>query len=409
MAGRGKTLSIAAGFAAAIGVGRFVYTPLLPLIGADTGLAPAAGAAIAAANYLGYFAGAALTIAVPRTGDHRGLFRASLLAIVASEAAMALELGAASVPVWWLLRFAAGLASGIVFVHCSRAIGSSARLARGFAGVGAGIAASSCLVIAGRAAGLSSARLWLIAAGLTAILGLLALHPGLAERAADAPPRAAPRGPAPASAPSPAGSAALSPSPGAPAGRVRMWLLAASYGLEGMGYIIVATFLVAAVQASAGPAGGAGAGPGLSPALLLGNLVWVTVGACVIASTPVWERLRARFTLQRLLVAALTVQLGCALLPALAPGAVAGFAAAAALGATFMAIAQLSLARGRQLGARNSAAVLVTVYGLGQIAGPLVVAPLLGAGPAGYRWAFGIAAVTIAAAAALAWAEGRRR
>src|SRR6185295_17281885 len=46
-----------AGLAAAMGVGRFAFTPLLPLMQAD-GLTLAQGAWLAGANYLGYLMGA---------------------------------------------------------------------------------------------------------------------------------------------------------------------------------------------------------------------------------------------------------------------------------------------------------------------------------------------------------------
>lgn len=62
---RPATLSVAAtcaiaaiALAVAMGIGRFAFTPLLPLMVRDGTLAQSAGAWLAASNYLGYLAGA---------------------------------------------------------------------------------------------------------------------------------------------------------------------------------------------------------------------------------------------------------------------------------------------------------------------------------------------------------------
>src|SRR5690606_15331911 len=101
------------GLAAAIGIGRFAFTPRLPLMQAE-GLSLAAGAWLASANYLGYFAGAlAATIAPPAL--HRAI-RGGLAAVAASTVAMALAGGFAP---WMVLRFVAGVASAYVMVGIS--------------------------------------------------------------------------------------------------------------------------------------------------------------------------------------------------------------------------------------------------------------------------------------------------
>ena len=50
------------GLAAAMGIGRFAFTPLMPLMQEHAGLTLAQGGWLAAANYAGYLAGALLCV-----------------------------------------------------------------------------------------------------------------------------------------------------------------------------------------------------------------------------------------------------------------------------------------------------------------------------------------------------------
>src|SRR6476660_9894146 len=128
--------------AVAMGIGRFAFTPMLPLMLQAGQLDVAAGGWIAAANYAGYLAGA-LTAA--RTGwTAPRLAVVALLSTAALTAAMALQGPTA----WWAaLRFLAGLASAWAFVATSLwCLGALARRAPTawasalYAGVGGGIA-----------------------------------------------------------------------------------------------------------------------------------------------------------------------------------------------------------------------------------------------------------------------------
>src|SRR5258706_15198584 len=51
--------------AVAMGIGRFAFTPLLPLMQDEYGLTVAGGTWLATANYAGYLAGALVALAVP--------------------------------------------------------------------------------------------------------------------------------------------------------------------------------------------------------------------------------------------------------------------------------------------------------------------------------------------------------
>ena len=50
--------------AAAVGIGRFVYTPILPLMVEDLGMTKASAGVLASANFAGYLAGALLAATI---------------------------------------------------------------------------------------------------------------------------------------------------------------------------------------------------------------------------------------------------------------------------------------------------------------------------------------------------------
>ncbi|WP_024794982.1 YbfB/YjiJ family MFS transporter [Tomitella biformata] len=356
--GRGWTaLQAWAGLAAAMGLGRFIYTPLLPLMEQQTGSSPSATAVVATMNYLGYFLGAVALSIWPAWATRRGLYRGAIVTLVVSELAMIL---APDIGLWSGARLLAGLASAVVFVYCATAILGRASPGLAYAGIGTGIACSGLLVVALESR-LDWAQLWVAAAALTALFGALAW--GLTP---------SPWTGGPATGAPPHGS------------RTKGALLVLSYSLEGLGYIILGTFLVAAVSAD---------GPRWS-----GPAAWVVVGLAAAISPTLWSMAQRRFETLNLLAAALVLQAIASALPALVPGTPAAMVSAVLFGGTFVGIVMLSMAAGARLGIPRSAAVLTAGYGLGQIIGPVAVAPMLGGG---YNSAFIAAAVVLAAAALL--------
>ena len=98
--------------AVAMGIGRFAFTPILPMMEADAGLTLKAAGWLAAANYLGYLLGALSAARLPRAWAIRG----SLLLIAVVTFAMGMT---DSFALQLLLRLLAGVASAWVLVHVS--------------------------------------------------------------------------------------------------------------------------------------------------------------------------------------------------------------------------------------------------------------------------------------------------
>jgi MFS family permease len=354
MTGLRHVAQAASALAVAMGVGRFVYTPILPLMTGQAGLTAEAGASVATANYVGYFAGAVAGTLAPGLVRSPGVHRGSLVLLVGTLAAMPLT---TSTPAWFVLRFLAGAASAMVFVIAVHALAH--RPGWGLGGVGAGITLSGLLVLALPP---QWRVVWWATAALAAVLtaGAWTLRPT-----------------------TPGARPTVTPRPQRP--HLPFSALFASYTLEGVGYIIAGTFLVAAINTtSPGP---------------LGGLAWVLVGLAATLSPALLAWLGRRWTQANLLLAALVLQAIGIALPAVLSGVAAALIAAFLFGATFLGVATTAMTIGTRLGFPRAVALLTAGYSAGQIVGPLVATPLL---RHGYHNALLLASAIVLAAAVAA-------
>ncbi len=345
-----KPVSLAFGglvaMAAAMGVGRFVYTPILPFMVEALNLSKGEAGLIASANFAGYLAGALLAATPFLPGTRRTWLLGGLAASGLSTAATGLV---STMAAFLALRFLGGLASAFVLVYASTLVLERLHAARRgglsalhFGGVGVGIAVSAVLVSGLAALEIGWRGQW-IAAGLVsmaAVAGAATLIPNRAE---------------PAPAPGQGGS-----------GTGGLAALIAAYGLFGFGYIITATFLVAIVRAA----------PQIAP---LEPAIWLVVGLSGVPSVALWGWAGARIGILRAFALACAVEAFgvAASVVWIAPAGV--LFAAVLLGGTFIGITALGLAGARQMATRTSGggdprpvlALMTAAFGLGQIIGPV--------------------------------------
>ena len=372
--------------AVAMGIGRFAFTPILPMMLSD-GVVDLPGASwLASANYLGYMLGALLCTLQPWLWArfrwlpalaYSTLVRAGLLATGILTLAMALQLPG----VWPGLRFAAGITSGVVFVYTSGwCLSRLARMgvpAMGgiiYAGPGLGIIVSGLLASGMVALHWTAATGWLIFGVLAFGLSATVWH---ILRGGDE--RLAPL------------SARVAASPGA--SRVRhshaeMTIFTLTYGLAGFGYIITATFLPVIARAAL-------------PGSAWLDLFWpifglgVTLGALLATRMPPGQDFR-------LLLAGCYFVQAVGIATSLWSPSLAGFAIGSLLlGLPFTAITFFAMQEVRRLKPATAASfmgLLSATYGVGQILGPPLVTLLLRHTPnagAGFTLSLEIAASTL--------------
>lgn len=363
--------------AVAMGIGRFAFTPLLPLMVRDGSLAPSAGAWLAASNYLGYLAGALtasqLGLSLPT------LMRASLAGIVLATAAMGVLDGMAA---WVVLRFIAGAFSAWTLISTSAwALQHLARAGRTdlsglvYAGVGLGIAFAGLFCLAAAQPGVPAHQLWLRIGALAVIAFAVPWLLVARWPVASVPPGATP-----------------------PTGAVpdRCTGLVISYGMLGFGYILPATFLPVLARDVVD-----------DPQMF--GLAWPVFGIAAAVSTIATARRFGHVNRLRVWAVSHLLMAAGVVLPSLWLTPVTIAMAALLVGSTFMVVTMIGMQEARARAPANPTALLglmTAAFAVGQLAGP-VVSGVLDLLPGGHRAALGhalqLAALGLALSAVDLW------
>ncbi|TCG05938.1 MFS transporter [Paraburkholderia steynii] len=346
-----------AALAVALGVGRFAFTPLLPLM----------------------LHGGVLDIQtrwLARVAQLRGLFprRDRLRGAAHRDAARVVKAGLASTVVlvlamgvthqfwvWAVVRFIAGAISAWTFVFASQwglrrlaELGANEWGGVIYTGPGLGIAATGLLVSA--AGGYGASAGWIGFGLVSAVLTVLVwrtFEPASASTTAST-------------------RTSASAQTDAHQHRVHLhradafWLIVL-YGVPGFGYIITATFLPVIARAAL---------PVDSP---WPDLFWPMFGGALVVGALVGARLPSHWDNRTLLAGCYVLQ-ALGILAGIVSPTAGGFALGSALiGLPFTAITLFAMREARRLHGDNAAGLMgyaTAAYGLGQIVGPLVAAPI---------------------------------
>lgn len=350
-----------------LGVARFAYTPLLPLMQQQAGLGVAEAGWLAAINYAGYLSGALLAMLGGDLVLKDRLYRLGLVVAVASTAMMGLS---NDFTVWAISRYLAGLSSaagmlfgaGLVLNWLIRH-GHRSELGIHYSGVGLGVVLCS-VAVAWMGEHLDWRGQWL---ALTAFGGLLAI-PALAWL------------PVPPRSMASQGAQTWQDSPPSPA---FLRLFMAAYFCAGIGYVVSTTFIVAIVERLPGLAG-------------QGKWAFLAIGIAAAPASIVWDFVARRIGDLNALITAALLQIAGILLPLAGGGLATTLAGALLFGGTFVGIVSLVLTMaGRYYPGRPAKMMgkMSLAYGSAQIVGPAVtgwLATRFGSYQAGLYLAAGI-------------------
>ena len=352
-----------------MGLGRFIFTPLLPGMLDSGWLDLNQGSWMAAANYLGYLLGCLFAASYTSQDQHQALRLLRQSALVTSLLLLAMA-GIDNVFIACGVRFLAGIASAGTMIFGSvyiLSLGADHKIISAFyAGVGTGILFGNEWLVFAKTLQINVSQQWLSVGVLASLLTLLlycsSLH-GATEKQTAA---SAKKGIA---------------NPGILYFSWQKLLLI--YGLAGYGYIINATYLPMITRA-------------LFDNVFLSQHLWSFAGLAVIPSCFIWRILSTRLGYSQALSLNLLVQgIGISMiLLTSSPGAI--LMSALILGGTFMGTVIIALPFARQLQTPaniNIIALMTLTYGLGQISGPVITAMI-----STYSGAFDLAVISASGA-----------
>ena len=327
-----------------IGIARFAYTPMLPLMQQQADLGVAQGGWLAAFNYAGYFCGALIAANISDLTKKDRLYRVGLLVALATTMGLGLT---QNFWLWSALRFFSGLSSaaglllgsGLV-MHWLLRHQLRSELGIHFIGMGAGIFLTALFVylVAGQ---ISWQQHWFWFTALGALLAIPAWF----------------WLPKPDTSGYTVGGDKLVDKP--PSQQFLQTFMLA-YFCAGVGYAVIITFIVAHVNQIAGDNE-------------YGSITFMIIGLAAAPACIIWDLIARKLGNVNALLLAFTLQFTGMLIPILSPGLIWTFVGAGLFGGTFIGIVSLVLTMaGRYFPTRPAKMMgkMTLSYGVAQMAAP---------------------------------------
>ncbi|MGP9544562.1 YbfB/YjiJ family MFS transporter [Psychrobacter sp. AOP7-B1-25] len=327
-----------------VGVARFSYSLLLPVMQEGAGLTELGGGWLASTNFMGYMFGVLLAASMHNLNYQYNLHRVYLVLSVVTSAAMVMT---TDITTWAILRFLAGICASGGFIIASGLVlkwlvknNHRAELGIHFAGAGLSIVITSLLFEAMQAISADWQQQWLALSVLAIVFAVPAWlwmpHPSTESKnqevIEDNPPS-----------------------------KLFKSLMMLAYFCAGYGYAVSSTFIVDIVESTKGLQG-------------QGGIVFLLIGLAATPAALIWDRIARRLGYLRTLIAAYLLQIIGIILPAINDSLPMVIISALLFGGTFIACVSLVLTMAGKFFPSDPAKFMGTMtlsYGAAQIIAPV--------------------------------------
>lgn len=327
-----------------VGVARFSYSLLLPIMQDGAGLTELGGGWLASTNFMGYMSGVLLAASLHNMNYKYNLHRLYLILSVLTSAAMVMT---TDMVTWAVLRFIAGVCASGGFIIASGLIlkwlvkhHHRAELGIHFSGAGLSIIITSLLVEFMLTISADWQQQWLALAVMAAVFAIPAWlwmpHPFIDGQvggtAKDTPPS-----------------------------KVFKSLMMLAYFCAGYGYAVSSTFIVDIVERVEGLQG-------------QGGLAFLLVGLAATPAALIWDRIARKTGYIKALIVAYILQAIGIILPAINDSLPVVILSALMFGGTFIACVSMVLTMAGKFYPSNPAKFMGTMtlaYGAAQILAPV--------------------------------------